>query len=78
MACKRPTTDQQDVHNKRLEKAIDLDAVDISDSEIINARRAYYGNVSYIDEWVGRLQATLEECDMAKNTTIIFTSDHGL
>ena len=73
----RPPADQQDAHNKRLEKVIDLDAIDVSDEQIINARRAYYGNVSYVDEWVGRLQDTLEECAMAENTTIIFTSDHG-
>ncbi|MFT4607383.1 MAG: choline-sulfatase [Urechidicola sp.] len=73
----RPSADQQDAHNKRLEKVIDLDAIDVSDDEIINARRAYYGNVSYVDEWVGRLQDTLEECGMTENTTIIFTSDHG-
>lgn len=76
-AVSRPSTDQQDPHNRRLEKVIALDAVDISDEEIINARRAYYGNVSYVDEWVGRLQETLEECGMLENTTIIFTSDHG-
>jgi choline-sulfatase len=73
----RPPSDQQDAHNKRLEEVIDLDAIDVSDEEIINARRAYYGNVSYVDEWVGRLQDTLEECGMTENTTIIFTSDHG-
>ncbi len=73
----RPPSDQQDAHNKRLEKVIALDAVEINETEIINARRAYYGNVSYIDEWLGRLRTTLEECDMAQNTTIIFTSDHG-
>lgn len=73
----RPPADQQDAHNKRLEKVIDLDAIDVSDAEIIKARRAYYGNVSYVDEWVGRLQDTLEECGMTENTTIIFTSDHG-
>ena len=67
----------QDAHNQRLEKVIALDAVDVSDAEIVNARRAYYANVSYIDEWLGRLRATLDECGMADNTTIIFTSDHG-
>ncbi len=73
----RPPADQQDAHNRRLEKVIALDAVDVSDEEILNARRAYYGNVSYVDEWLGRLQATLHECGMAENTTILFTSDHG-
>jgi choline-sulfatase len=73
----RPSREKQDAHNLRLEKVIALDAVDLSDEEIINARRAYYGNVSYVDEWLGRLRATLDECGMADNTTIMFTSDHG-
>jgi len=68
---------KQDAHNKRLEKVIDLDAVEVSDQEIINARRAYYGNVSYVDEWLGSLRETLDECGMGENTTIIFTADHG-
>ena len=72
-----PRPSIQDAHNARLEKAIALDAVEISEQEIINARRAYYGNVSYVDEWLGRLRATLDDCGMADNTTIIFTSDHG-
>ena len=73
----RPQSKAQDAHNRRLEKVIALDAVTVSDREIINARRAYYGNVTYVDEWLGRLQSVLEECEMAENTTIIFTSDHG-
>lgn len=73
----RPDRALQDPANRRLEEVIALDAVDLSDEEIINARRAYYGNVSYIDEWLGKLQNSLAECGMAENTTIIFTSDHG-
>ncbi|MBX2880654.1 MAG: sulfatase-like hydrolase/transferase, partial [Granulosicoccus sp.] len=73
----RRTAAETDSHNKRLEKVIALDAVDVSTDEIIAARRAYYGNVSYVDEWVGRIRSTLEECDLARNTTIVFLSDHG-
>jgi choline-sulfatase len=72
-----PRPSQQDAHNARLEKVIAVDAVDVSEQEIINARRAYYGNVSYVDEWLGRLRATLDDCGMADNTTILFTADHG-
>ncbi|MGI9318269.1 MAG: choline-sulfatase [bacterium] len=73
----RPSAEAQDPHSQRLEKVIALDAVELSDQEIVNARRAYYANVSYIDEWVGKLRAALVECDMDQDTTIIFTSDHG-
>jgi choline-sulfatase len=72
-----PRPSSQDPHNARLEKVIALDAVDVGEREIIDARRAYYGNVSYVDEWVGRLRATLDDCGMADNTTILFTADHG-
>ena len=73
----RPGGGQPDPHNTRLENVIAADSVDITDQDIINARRAYYGNVTYVDEWLGRLQDTLEECGMDENTTVIFTSDHG-
>lgn len=76
-AVGRLAAEQQDAHGRRLEKVIALDAVDISEREIINARRAYYANVSYIDEWLGKLQETLAECGMADDTTVLFTSDHG-
>lgn len=73
----RPPVEQRDPHQKRLEHAIALDAADISEEDIVNARRAYYGNVSYVDEWVGRLRDALDECGLSDNTTIIITSDHG-
>ena len=72
-----PRPAELDAHTQRLQRVIGADAVEISEREIIAARRAYYGNVSYIDEWLGRLQAALDECGMAKNTTVIFTADHG-
>lgn len=72
----RPSS-QPDPHNARLEAVIDIDAVSVADQDIVNARRAYYSNVSYIDEWVGRFQKVLEECAMHRNTLIVFTSDHG-
>jgi len=68
---------QPDPHNTRHESMIDIDAVSIAEEDVINARRAYYGNVSYIDEWVGHLQGVLQECGLEQDTLIVFTSDHG-
>jgi choline-sulfatase len=42
-----------------------------------NARRAYYGMISYVDDKVGRLLESLSRCDFAKNTIVVFTVDHG-
>lgn len=38
---------------------------------------SYYANVSYMDEQVGRVLRTLEELDLADNTIVIYTTDHG-
>ncbi len=73
----RPKSSRQDAHSRRLERVIALDAVDLSPEEIMTARRAYYGNVSYFDEWVGRLVDALAECGMEEDTTVIILSDHG-
>lgn len=40
--------------------------------------RVYYAIVSHMDEQVGRILAALEDSPAAKNTIVIFTSDHGL
>ncbi|OAI56541.1 hypothetical protein AYO49_00620 [Verrucomicrobiaceae bacterium SCGC AG-212-N21] len=37
----------------------------------------YYAAISYVDAQVGRLLATLEETGLAKNTIVVFWSDHG-
>ena len=73
----RPDAGHNDPHSLRLEKVIARDAIHIDDDGVRRARRAYYGNISYVDEWLGRLRAALQECGMADDTTIIFTADHG-
>ena len=40
-------------------------------------RRAYYGLMTYVDDKVGELMASLEENGLAENTVIVFCSDHG-
>ncbi|WP_395751210.1 sulfatase [Prosthecobacter sp.] len=37
----------------------------------------YYAAISYVDAQVGRLLAALDETGLAKNTIIVFWSDHG-
>lgn len=41
------------------------------------ARRAYYGSVSFVDEQIGRILAALTERGLLDNTLILFTADHG-
>jgi arylsulfatase A-like enzyme len=37
----------------------------------------YYGLVSLLDEWVGRMVAALEQRGLLDNTLILYTADHG-
>lgn len=49
----------------------------IGQSDLIAARRAYYGMVSWIDDRVGELMETLRATGMDQDTVVVFTSDHG-
>ncbi|MFZ1725611.1 MAG: choline-sulfatase [Albidovulum sp.] len=67
--------DDQDAHSKRLMEACDFRAFDISDDQIARARRGYFANISYIDDKIGEILATLEAT--RQEAIIVFTSDHG-
>lgn len=41
------------------------------------ARIGYYGNITFIDEQIGRMLEVLETRGMLENTLVVFISDHG-
>ena len=49
----------------------------VTDEHRRNARHAYYGMVSYIDDKVGSLISALDRTGLRDNTLVVFTSDHG-
>ncbi|MEA3338315.1 MAG: choline-sulfatase [Chloroflexota bacterium] len=52
--------------------------VDLEDKEsLYNMRRAYYALITYVDQKVGELIQTLEDCGLNENTLVVFISDHG-
>ena len=69
--------DQIDPHSQRLRQVVDHENFVVTPDNIKRARRAYYGNVSYIDQWVGRLMATLKNCGLDDDTIVVFCGDHG-
>jgi len=66
-----------DPHSKRLLDMSDWRNFDTTDQKVIDSRRAYFGNISYIDENIGSILETLDACDFTEDTIVIFVSDHG-
>ena len=69
--------DQMDPHSQRLYHVCDLGQYQQTEERVRNARHAYYGMISYIDDKVGQLVRTLEATGQKDNTIILFVSDHG-
>ncbi len=69
--------DEQDPHSQRLMHAFDHTNFNITAEDIRRSRRAYFANISYLDEKVGELVDTLKRTRMLDDTIILFCSDHG-
>jgi len=48
-----------------------------TDEELHTSLAGYYGNVSQMDGYVGRVYDTLRELGLDKNTVVVYTADHG-
>ncbi len=69
--------DQLDPHSRRLHHVCAIDQYAQTEERVRNARHAYYGMISYIDDKVGLLLQALEDTGLRDNTIILFISDHG-
>jgi len=67
--------DGHDPHSQRIFDANDWRSYDITDDHIRRARRAYFANISYLDDKIGEILQVLE--DTRQPATILFLSDHG-
>ena len=52
-------------------------ATPIPEERIRKARAAYYGMISELDEYIGKVWDELEKAGELENTLFIYTSDHG-
>ena len=66
-----------DEHSQRLFRTCSMDEYRISDEHVRNARHAYYGMISYLDDQLTRLREAVEAAGFGDNTLWIMTSDHG-
>ncbi len=67
--------DAQDPHSKRIFDANDWRAFDLTEDDVKRSRRAYFANISYIDEKIGSILDVLDRT--RQEAIIIFVSDLG-
>ena len=66
-----------DPHSQWLHVAHAQNLYTVTEADVRNARHAYYGMVSYIDDKVGRILDVLETSGLADDTIVVFAVDHG-
>ena len=49
----------------------------MSEEHVRNARHAYYGSISYVDERIGEVLDALKRAKLMDDTVVIFCADHG-
>jgi choline-sulfatase len=67
--------EEMDPHSRRLLDACDWRGSDITPDHVRRARRAYFANISYVDDRIGEILAVLEAT--RQEARIVFLSDHG-
>ncbi|WP_299150571.1 choline-sulfatase [uncultured Tateyamaria sp.] len=67
--------EDQDPHSQRILDANDRDNFNITDKDIRRSRRAYFANISYLDDKIGEVMEALE--GTRQEAIIMFVSDHG-
>ncbi len=67
--------EHHDPHAKRIFDANDWRNFDITEDDIRRSRRAYFANISYLDDKIGEILQVLE--DTRQEAIILFVSDHG-
>lgn len=67
--------ESQPLNYKHLRIAFNVE--DAPDDVVRRGRELYYGFVQWVDEQIGQVLAALKESEIAENTVVIYTADHG-
>ena len=68
---------EMDAHSRRLYDMSDMQSFEIKPEDVRSSRHGYYANISYVDDLIGDLLATLKACRFDETTIVVLTSDHG-
>ena len=69
--------EDHDPHAQRIFDANDWRNFDITEEDIRRSRRAYFANISYLDDKIGEVMEALRGTRAEDDTIILFVSDHG-
>ena len=69
--------EDHDPHSKRIFDANDWRSFNITEDNIRRSRRAYFANISYLDDKIGEVMEALRGTRQEEDTIILFVSDHG-
>jgi choline-sulfatase len=77
-AAHRPELPADGPYRRFLERALRRSESDgLTEETVREVRRAYYANVTLIDEQIGAILAALERRGLLENTWVVYTTDHG-
>jgi choline-sulfatase len=66
-----------DPHSHRLREMCGALGLDVPDDVLLNARRAHYASISYLDDKLGQLLEALDAVGLRDDTVVLFMADHG-
>lgn len=69
--------EELDTHSRWLYYSHGRDRLEVTPDHVRNARHAYYGMISYVDDKVGELVTLLENVGLMDDTIFVFCADHG-
>ncbi len=69
--------DRLDAHSRRIREMCGALSLDVPDDVVMNARRAHYASISYVDDKLGQLLEALDIVGLRDDTVVIFMADHG-
>ena len=72
-----PADDRSDIPSAAFAHNCPLPHYGLKETTLIQATQGYYACVSFIDAQVGRILNALDRLDLAKETIVVFWSDHG-
>lgn len=69
--------EQLDTHSRWLYYSHGRDLLEVTPEHTRNARHAYYGMVSYVDDKFGAFMEILRQTNLFEDTIVVFAADHG-